>query len=62
MGCRESHIQAPVRAGTGYFDNSLRMVCVEVQLPPGFVLQPESVGTDHHSGRIAHHYEGKPAV
>ena len=62
MGRREGPLQALVRSGTGYFGNSPRMVYVKVQPPSGFVLQPESIGTDHHSGRVAHHYEGKSSV
>ena len=62
MGRSEGPLQVPDRSGMGNFGYSLLMVCVEFQPTAGFVLQPESIGTDHHSGRVAHHYEGKPTV
>jgi len=62
MGRREGPLQAPVGSRMGYYVNPLRMVCVEVQSPAGFEVQPASIGADHHSGRVAHHYEGKSTV
>jgi len=38
------------------------MVYLTVQLPAGFVFQPEIIGINHHSGRVADHYEGKPTL
>jgi len=62
MGRRVGPLQVPVCSRTGYFSNPLRMVCIEVQSPAGFEVQPASIGADHHSGRVAHHYKGKSAV